>query len=63
MRRLAYLRNLADQIAAADRDWSAEIEAATTDDELMAIWGESDRSAEISALIKARHEAIAAVTA
>lgn len=41
MRRLAYLRNLADQIAAADRDWSAEI----------------------SALIKARHEAIAAVTA
>jgi len=44
------------------RDWSAEIEAATTDDELTAIWGQCEHTGTNSALIKARHEQIAAAT-
>lgn len=35
-------------------DWTAEVAAATTEDELRAIWAESDQTATVSALIKAR---------
>lgn len=44
----------------AERDWSAEIAAATSDEQLMAIWEQSGKRADVSALIKARHDELAA---
>lgn len=35
-------------------DWSADVAGATTEDELRAIWNESDKSNAVAALIKAR---------
>lgn len=45
------VKPLADPVA---RDWSLEVSSATTEDELRAVWNESDKGAEVSALIKAR---------
>ena len=40
--------------APAERDWAAEIAGAITEAELRALWDASDKTNEISALIKAR---------
>lgn len=38
------------------RDWAAEVAAATSDAELMALWGQSPKTPDIKALVAARHD-------
>lgn len=45
--------------APVQRDWSAEVAACATEDELRALWERSDKGPQVSALVKARKAELA----